>query len=199
MTMVVLTPVTSLNYTTWEAVKMYLAISGSGDDALGGSLVSRACAMIDQFCRRRFVAVTATRLFDRPADRTLWLDEDLLSVTTLLNGDGSTLTSGQYVLLPTNMTPRYGIRLRSGSAWVGGATGDEQAISVAGTWGYSSTPPDDVVQAAVRLSAWLYKQRDAPFGTTARPDVGIVEVPAAIPEDVKALLLRYQKVRVAAV
>lgn len=199
MTMVVLTSVTGLNYTTWEAVKMYLAISGSGDDALGGSLVSRACAMIDQFCRRRFAAVTATRLFDVPSGPTLWLDEDLLSVTTLLNGDGSTLTSGQYVLLPTNMTPRYGIRLRSGSAWVGGATGDEQAISVAGTWGYSSTPPDDVVQAAVRLSAWLYKQRDAPFGTTARPDVGIVEVPAAIPEDVKAILLRYQRVRLAAV
>lgn len=187
------------DYTTWAAVKTYLAIAGVTDDTLGAALVSRASAMIDQFCRRRFTAVTATRLFDTPSGPTLWLDEDLLSVTTLLNGNGATLTSSHYVLLPTNMTPKYGIRLRSGWSWVGGSTGDEQAISLAGSWGYSSTPPDDVAQAAVRLSAWLYKQRDAPFGTTARPDVGIVEVPAAIPEDVKALLLRYQKVRVAAV
>jgi len=187
------------NYTTWAAVKAYLAIEGVTDDTLGQALVSRACAMIDQFCRRSFAQWTATRLFDVPSGPTLWLDEDLLSVTTLLNGDGATLASGQYKLLPTNVTPKYGIRLRSGASWVGGSTGDDQAISLAGSWGYSSTPPDDVVQAAVRLSAWLYKQRDAPFGTTARPDVGIVEVPAAIPEDVKAILLRYQRVRVAAV
>lgn len=192
-------PIEGQGYTTWAAVKTYLAIEGTGDDALGAALVSRASAMIDQFCRRRFAQWTATRLYDVPSGVTLWLDEDLLAVTTLTNGDGATLTSSEYLLLPTNMIPRYGIRLRSGSAWVGGSTGDEQAISLTGTWGYSSSPPDDVVQAAVRLTAWLYKQRDAPFGTTARPDVGIVEVPAAIPEDVKALLLRYQKVRVAAV
>jgi hypothetical protein len=190
------------DYTSWSTVKSYLAISGVTDDTLGATLVTRASAIIDRFCRRQFAAATATRTFDVPAGETLWLDEDLLSVTALTNGDGVAVASSQYVLLPANATPKFAIRLRRTASvdWVGSsATGDEQAISVQGSWGYSTTPPDDVVQAAIRLTAWLYKQRDAPFGTTARPDVGIVEVPAALPEDVKALLLRYQKARVTAV
>jgi len=197
MTTVVLTPAVGLEYTTGAAVKAYLDISSSGDDVLLGQLVSRACAMIDRFCRRRFIAAAMTRLFDAPSGDTLWLDEDLLSVTAITNGDGSAVGSGQYVLLPANGLPKCAIRLRksTGATWIG----EEQAIHVQGTWGYSPAPPDDVVQAAIRLTAWLYKQRDAPFGTTARPDVGIVEVPAAIPVDVTAMLLRYQKVRVAAI
>lgn len=190
------------DYTTWAAVKTYLGVTGVTDDTLGALLVTRACAMIDRFCRRQFVALTATRTFDVPSSETLWLDEDLISVSAITNGDGTTVASSQYVLLPHNVTPKYAIRLRSAASvsWVASSTtGDEQAISVAGSWGYSAAPPDDIVQMAIRSTAWLYKQRDAPFGTTARPDVGIVEVPAALPEDVKAVLLRYQKVRVAAV
>jgi len=38
-TTVTLTPVTNLDYTTWAAVKTYLDISGTGDDALGALLV----------------------------------------------------------------------------------------------------------------------------------------------------------------
>lgn len=207
MTDVTLTPITPVTtrpeYCTWANVKTYLAVTGVTDDVLGAALVTRACAMIDAFCRRWFSAVTMTRTFDVPSSsETLWLDEDLISVSALTNGDGTTVASSQYVLLPHNVTPKYAIRLRNTAtvAWSGSSTtGDEQAISVAGSWGYSTTPPDDIVQMAIRSTAWLYKQRDAPFGTTARPDLGIVEVPAALPEDVKAVLLRYQKVRVAAV
>lgn len=192
-------PIEGQGYTTWAAVKTYLAIEGTGDDALGAALVSRASAMIDQFCRRRFAQWTATRLYDVPSGVTLWLDEDLLAVTTLTNGDGATLTSSEYLLLPTNMIPRYGIRLRSGSAWVGGSTGDEQAISLTGTWGYSSSPPDDVVQAAVRLTAWIYRQRDAPFGQTARPEIGVIETPLSMPPDVVRILAPFVKARVSGV
>lgn len=190
------------DYTSWSTVKTYLAISGVTDDTLGATLVTRASAIIDRFCRRQFAASAAARTFDAPNGDTLWLDEDLLSVTTITNGDGETMDSSQFVLLPPNSLPKYAIRLRKTAmaTWSASPTsGEEQAISVQGSWGYSSTPPDDVVQAAIRLTAWLYKQRDAPFGTTARPDIGIVEVPAALPEDVKALLLRFQKVCIAAV
>lgn len=196
------TPVSSGGYTTWAAVKTYLDISGTGDDTLGAALVARASAMIDRYCRRVFTAASATRLFDVPEKATLWLDEDLVSLTTLTNGDGTAIASSQYVLLPTNRTPKFAVRLRETASvsWQGSATtGAAQAIALLGSWGYAATPPDDVVQAAVRLTAWIYRQRDAPFGQTARPEIGVIETPLSMPPDVVKLLAPFVKVRVAGV
>lgn len=190
------------DYTTWAAVKTYLDISSSGDDTLGAALVTRASAMIDRYCRRVFTAASATRLFDVPEKETLFLDEDLVSVTTLTNGDGTAIASTQYVLLPKNITPKYGIRLRETASvgWLrSSTTGEYQAISVAGSWGYAASPPDDVVQAAVRLTAWIYRQRDAPFGQTARPEIGVIETPLSMPPDVVRILAPFVKVRVSGV
>jgi hypothetical protein len=201
MTTVTLTPVvTSLDYTTWAAVKTYLDISGTGDDAQGALLVARVTDAIDRFCRRRFRAVTATRTFDVPTGDTLFLDDDLLSVTTLTNGDGNVITSASYVLLPKNNLPKYAIRLKENTStiWEGSTTTDYQAISVAGSWGYSTTPPDDIVQAAVRWTAWLYRQRDGAFGQTARPDIGVIETPLALPVDIERLLKPYKRWRIGA-
>lgn len=202
-TTVTLTPVTSPDdYTTWAAVKTYLDITGTGDDALGALLVNRVTDAIDRYCRRRFRAVTATHTFDVPASDTLFLDDDLLSVTTLTHGDSETISASDYVLLPNNITPKTMIRLRKAGtvgAWQGNSTtGDEQAVSVAGSWGYSSTPPDDIVQAAVRWTAWLYRQRDGAFGQTARPDIGVIETPLALPVDIERLLKPYKRWRIGA-
>jgi len=200
MTTVVLTPVTSLDYTTWAAVKTYLDISGTGDDALGALLVNRVTDAIDRYCRRRFRAVTATRTFDVPVGDTLFLDEDLLSITTLTNGDSNAITATSYVLLPKNIFPKYAIKLteNTSTVWEGSTTTDFQVISVAGSWGYSVSPPDDVVQAAVRWAAWLYRQRDGAFGQTARPEIGLIETPAALPVDIERLLKPYKRWRVGA-
>jgi hypothetical protein len=122
MTTVVLTPVTSPDdYTTWAAVKTYLDITGTGDDALGALLVNRVTDAIDRYCRRRFRAVTATRSFDVPEGDTLFLDDDLLSITTLTNGDGNVITSASYVLLPKNKSPKYAIRLKENTSRSGRA------------------------------------------------------------------------------
>lgn len=200
MTTVVLSPVTSPDdYTSWAAVKTYLDISGTGDDALGALLVNRVTDAIDRYCRRQFRAVTATRTFDVPDDDVLWLDEDLLSITTLTNGDDVAIASTSYVLLPKNIYPKYAIKLKENTStvWEGSTTTDYQAISVAGSWGYSTTPPDDIVQAAVRWTAWLYRQRDGVFGqsgTTGR--VGVLDVPQSLPEDIELLLKPYKRWRV---
>ena len=191
------------DYTTWAAVKTYLDISGTADDTLGATLVTRASAMIDRYCRRVFTAASATRLFDVPHGATLFLDEDLVSVTTLTNGDGTVIASTDYVLKPNNITPKFAIKLRetASTGWLGSSTtGEYQAISVLGSWGYSASPPDDVVQAAVRLTAWIYRQRDAPFGQTARPEIGVIETPLSMPPDVVRILDNgYVKVRVSGV
>jgi len=202
MTSVVLTPVSQVTYASWALVKTYLDITGTADDALGGDLVNRVTDAIDRYCRRRFVATTATRTFDVPEGDTLFLDDDLLSVTTLTHGDSKTISAADYILLPGNSTPKSMIRLRKTgtvSVWEGhSTTGDEQAVSVAGTWGYSVSPPDDVVQAAVRWAAWLYRQRDGAFGQTARPEIGVIETPAALPVDIERLLKPYKRWRIGA-
>ena len=58
---------------------------------------------------------------------------------------------------------------------------------------------DDVVQAAVRLTAWIYRQRDAPFGQTARPEIGVIETPLSMPPDVVRILAPFVKARVSGV
>jgi hypothetical protein len=187
-------------YINWANVKQYLDITGTSDDALGAALVARAQAGIEQHCKRRFEAVTATRYFDVPEDDTLWLDEDLLSITTLTNGDSIVIAAASYVLLPKNILPKYAIKLKENTStvWEGSTTTDYQVISVAGTWGYSTTPPADIVMAAVRWAAWLYRQRDGAFGQTARPEIGLIETPLALPVDVERLLRPYKRWRVGA-
>ena len=65
-------------------------------------------------------------------------------------------------------------------------------VSVAGTWGYSATPPDDIIHACIRLAAYYYRQKDAQvFDTTAMPEQGVITVPQGIPRDVKLILEPY--------
>ena len=56
--------------------------------------------------------------------------------------------------------------------------------------------PYDVEQIATRLAVWLYRQADAPFEKTAMPSLGQVVIPAKLPEDLQAALLRLRKVDV---
>jgi hypothetical protein len=55
-------------------------------------------------------------------------------------------------------------------------------------------PPYDIVHLAIRLAGWYYKQKDAPFGRTATPALGIVESPVAMPVDIQEALKQYRKV-----
>lgn len=118
----------------------------------------------------------------------LWLGQDIKSVTTLTNGDGSTVISSTgYWLEPRNSTAAYQyIRLKTAESWTFDTDGE---ISVDGHWGYSTTAPDDIVQACKRWAAYLYRQRSAQvYDVTADPELGIITVPQGIPADVKLLL-----------
>jgi hypothetical protein len=72
-------------------------IQSADDDGYIERLITRAGAFIDDQTGRQFVAATETRYYD-PTDeevvdgRFLYLDKDLVSVTTLTNGDGDELT-----------------------------------------------------------------------------------------------------------
>ncbi len=191
-------------YATATDLKTYRGVSGTGDDALLNALLVRASNAVDSYTGRRFSASSdTTRYFDAIGDhivgrRILYVDEDLYSVTTVTNGDGNTISSTYYTLVPKNTTPHYAIRLKDTytSVWTY-TTSWEDAISITGKWAYSENPTDDIIQATLRWASYMYSQKDAQvFDTTAIPEAGVIQIPAGIPQDVRMLLRPYKRVKI---
>ena len=186
-------------YVTAALVRAYLGTTSTGDDTLIAALCTRAQAAIDRYCNRTFeAAADSTRYFDAIGPHidgpTLYLDRDLCAITTVTNGDGVAVGSTQYVTLPRNDTPYHGLRIKTsaGKVWTY-STDWEKAIAITGKWAYSATAPDDIVQAAVRLAAFYYRQKDAALQDVTAIEAGVVVQPVAIPMDVQALLRPYKR------
>src|SRR5581483_5292114 len=120
----------------------YLNSTKSTQDALMLDMIRQACREIEEAANRRFVPRVQTRHFDAVANiereqRRLWLDEDLLAVLTLTNGDGTLISSNQYVLESPDETPYWAIKLlaSAGIAWTY-EDDPENAILLNGIWGY---------------------------------------------------------------
>lgn len=103
-----------------------------------------ASRVIDRRTDRHFYPLKATRSFDIPKDqrgnqrRQLNLDFDLLSVTSLTNGDGTDL-AGEFLTLPGVGYPKYAVKLKPSSnhIWETDTNGEwEQVIDLDGIWGW---------------------------------------------------------------
>jgi len=136
-------PVIDQDYTTLTSFRLTRGVdpTDTSEDALYKVFIRMASNWFAEKCDRNFVPVVATRLYDRFGahirERTLDLDDDLLELTTLTNGNGTVIGSSDYLLRPSNVTPKYRIELlpSSGKAWA--YTDDwQEAISVRGIWGY---------------------------------------------------------------
>lgn len=156
-----------MEYATLYQVRQYLSMPNETvkDNSLLESLVKSTCAAIDKYSRRFFDVKRETRLFDYPAKpldifgvynvpptsvysigtaiRTrrisLKVDEHLLSVLTLTNGDGTVIAPDDFLLYPANYYPKNKIKLKNSSdvAWNYPSSGDtDQVIDVDGLWGY---------------------------------------------------------------
>ena len=176
-------------------------------DWLAG-LISKATAIIETYTGRVFEATSDTRYFDAVEDvtgLTLLLDEDLAVADTdtiVTNGDAAVFTSDHYVTEPRNETPYDAIKLKgsTGYAWDLDSDGDaENAISIAGVWGYSETPPEDIKHATIKLVRLMYKQRSGELDSVS-PVVtpqGILVMPPGFPRDILLILDKYKIVRMA--
>jgi len=138
--------------TTLDAAKQQLRISSINitDDALLRFLLDAASAMVTEHTGRHFVPVRETRTFDARGDhidrRRLDLDADLLAVESITNGDGTAVAGDSYVLKPSNVDPKWRIRLKASSFLAWAYQDDwEDAIMVDGVWGYH----EDYAQAWV--------------------------------------------------
>lgn len=177
-------------YVTVGELATYLGLDSSRDDQLLSQLIDSACAKIDSETGTTFAAdVDATRYFDyRDIQGNLLLvDTNLCAITSVTNGDGVAVAGSQYVTQPRNRAPYYALELkRTASINWDGLSGE---IVIVGKWGYSTTPPEEIIHVTLRLAAWYYRQRDnmGEMDRTIATAGGFV-LPARIPNDVKDTL-----------
>jgi len=191
-------------YATLAEFKAFAVPDGAADvvdDAVIEDIIEAVSRWIDGKTARTFYARAGeTRYYDTPDGRELWLDDDLLAVTTLTNGNGSVVAAADYVLLPNNASPKYAIKLLAGTSitWERKPTYNtpERAITVLGNWGYSATAPDDIRQACLLAADNIYRRRfgENTSGIANVTAAGIVITPADIPGTVLALLRPYVRV-----
>lgn len=186
-------------YISKERVKEELEISGSSDDALINMLIAEAQQVIESETGRKFEAsADSTMTLDAIADvhgSDLWLPYDLCAITSVTNGDSTTVSSSEYVTSPRNETPYYKLTIRSDAdiAWTY-SDYPENAISIVGRWAYSKIPPFDIVRCMVRLVGYYLQQRKTgDYDVLVFPDAGVVKKPVGIPSDVERLLVRYRR------
>lgn len=187
-------------YCTLAEFKHYAKLENTDtlDDGVVSAIIEGVSRVIDDICGRTFYARSETRYYSVPEEgRELRLDDDLLTITTLTNGDGTVLTTADYYFFPRNQAPYRSIWLKDTSSyyWSMNSSGSyEYVITVAGTWGYSSTAPADIRQACLELSLSQYKRR---FGenltqTSTITTAGIVISPQDIPGGVWNMLRKYR-------
>lgn len=136
-------------YCTRESVKRVGSINGASKDAIIDRLIESQSRRLDLMTRRFFIPRTETRLYrwpplQRSRSIVLWLDQDLLSVTTLQtkaqDTTPTTISSSDFFVEPNNLGPpfnRIEIDLSSSAAFESGDT-PQRSISVLGSWGYGN-------------------------------------------------------------
>ena len=187
-------------YATLAEVKAYIdtATTNAGDDSVIEDMVEMASRLIDRLTLRTFYARTETHYFSYSGGRGLEMDDDLLTVTTLTNGDDDEISSDDYNLLPFNRSPKHEIRLKQSSTegWEIDTDGNtEGVISVAGTWGYSATAPADIKHACISIVISAYHRRfgQGVEGVAQITAVGVVITPQDIPKDAWVIINPYRK------
>lgn len=136
--------------TTLTSIRARLQLAGTltTDDNFLDTLIDEASVWIWEHTRERaFVPYLDTRQYRQDAlgepgihrfggyiAPALLVDEDLLAVQSIANGDDSAVTD--YTLLPLNRYPKDRIELTSasGSAW--NFQSYDSAVSITGFWGY---------------------------------------------------------------
>lgn len=191
-------------YATLAEVKARLSISDTTDDTTIEAVIESASRAIDGVTGRVFYATAATaRYFTADDATTLFLDDDLLSVDSLVtdhDGDRTyevTWATTDYDLIPFNRTPytRIAVAPNGTNRWPAGIA---KGVKITGSWGYNATGsyPDAINEAAIILATRFFKRKDAPFGVLGTPEMGMARITAVDP-DVRLLLRPYIRMGIA--
>lgn len=182
-------------------------ITDTSDDAVFDQVITAVSRQIDEFCHRRFFAVTETRYF-KPEWADLLFVHDLLSVTTLKTDDDGdrtyehTWATTDYDLGPDNAALDGKPYTRIDTTPSGNHTfpvGVRKGVEIAGAWGYATSAPAMVKEACLLQSARVYKRRDAVFGVIGSAELGQLQVIPRLDPDVDTMLRPFVVLRVGGV
>lgn len=152
-----------MDYATLTLVRAYLKLDAleTADDTLLQTCVTWANNTLDTL--RRGDVRLETRYYDYPLkaaeafgyyDAATWvaqmnaagllsagrleLDDDLLALSSVTNGDGTAIPTTEILLEPANFYPKAVLKIKNGSAyrWLPDDENREQCIVVTGLWGY---------------------------------------------------------------
>jgi hypothetical protein len=186
-------------YPTYQDVKLYLSISSSVDDALIVATLKRAIATFENMCGRTFLPKEDTVYYSAKGENVIdrhylhLRDADLLSITSLTI-DGVSVPVDEYYTSGT--LPKYAVRLHGESdfSFKEFSNYPEQSIVIEGIFGYDTEVPDDVFGAIIRLTAWLYQQKDNSMELDRPVAISNAMVlPMALPSDVEAIARFYKR------
>lgn len=147
-------------YTTREAVKTAVGISGPDLNAQVDDCIQAASKDVEELLNRRFIPQTAIKYFRWPqklgsAVILRFPDEDLIAVTLLQSQaqdtTPTTIADTDYFIEPVNEGPPYTrieIDLSSSSAFAAGDT-QQRSIAVTGRWGFA----EDTIAAGALAEA----------------------------------------------
>jgi len=194
-------------YTSTALVKASLGIpSGTtSEDAYIEDAIDAAEDEINNFCGRTFVADgSATARVYQPSSNVLVYTDDFYTTTSLVvkqddSNDGTydtTLTITSDFIVVGNSAPFNCIRSVSGP--FPRYTSDRPTVQVTAKWGYQTSVPSAVAQAALILSARIFQRRSSPLGIAAGVvnDFGPIRITRTDP-DIQRLLSGYRRIGVA--
>lgn len=184
-------------------------ISDPPDDASLESVISAVSRWIDVYTGRRFYVASETRYYTAESSDRLRVD-DLILITQLacdVSGARSydeIWAASDYDLEPHNALlespPRPYTRIRSSpNGNYAFPTGLAKGVRLAGSFGYSSTPPPQIAEAALIQAARIFKRKDAIFGVMGAAEMGQVLVQPKFDPDVALMLQPFIKMSVGAV
>lgn len=169
------------------------------NDTVIENIIEESSRFIDTETLRFFYAKTDTLEFDVPSERQLRLKADLISVTTLTNGDGTAISASDFILLPSNATPKYAIKLKQSSSvfWTSDSDGNtEQVITVLGSWGWSATVDPAIRRACMDIAVRTYRRRYGNAqqqGQVTVTAAGVIITPQDVPQQARRTINAFRR------
>ena len=188
-------------YPTHNDVKQYLNIQTSRDDLVLADLTQRAVVIFENLARRTFLPKVATKYFDGISPEIVSWDtlfirsEDLLTVSELMI-NGEVVPTDEYIL-GGDGPPYYKIQLlpESDFNFKAYTINPFRSIKITGTWGYGEELPADVFGAIIRLTAYLYAQKDNAMELDRTNAIaGGMGIPTGIPKDIERIAVIYRRI-----
>lgn len=186
-----------MTYPTLDQIKTWAGIAGAGDDTALGQIRTDAIAAVEKYCNRLFVAASVTVKFQVRfpwvTDNSLRLNlfRDLVSVSSITNGNADTIVAADYHL--HEEVPYHQIRLRRGKSVYWQSDGEDTKISIAGSWGFSTACPDDIFVAIMRVASLTIRTRDEGPGVFVSRSGAIIDKSQWTPSIIDVLNNRRRK------